>query len=188
MTSPYDATKIHIGPGRLSLTEIKEGATVINCGLTKDGAVLKFLQQIEKVQADQLLGPAGFYISGEECEFETLLAEMEMEQLNIALGGGGTVTDVTAGAAQPGGKKLEFGENAAIKEYVLTYTAPKRTNRALNVVVHLYIAKVHPDASLTFAKNGQLAYKVRFVARPDLTKAAGKQLGYVFDELAVATS
>ncbi|MHB8182862.1 MAG: hypothetical protein ACYDDN_03800 [Candidatus Desulforudaceae bacterium] len=188
MTSPYDATKIHIGPGRLVLTEIKEGATAVNCGFTKDGGILKFVQQVEKIETDQLLGPAGFYISGEECEFETLLAELEMEQLNIALGGGGTVSDVTAGVGQPGGKKLEFGENAAVKEYVLTYTAPKRTNRALNVVAHLYITKVHPDASLTFTKNGQLAYKVRFVARPDLTKGAGKQLGYIMDETAVATS
>lgn len=181
-----DVSKIHIGPGKLTLTPTGGGESV-DCGLTKDGAVLKFTQEIEKLEADQLLGPAGFYITGEECDLETLLAELQMDKLNIALGGSGTVTEVAAGAGQVGGKKLEFGESPEIVEYELEYKAPKRTNRALNIVVKLYIVKVFPDANITFAKNGQAAYKLRCVARPDVAKDPGKQLGYVFEETAVAT-
>jgi hypothetical protein len=180
-----DATKIHVGPGSLTLDP---GGANVDLGYTKDGGVLTFNKSVQNIAVDQLLGPAGFYVDGEECTFETLLQELSMNKLAYAmsLDPATNVSTTAAGLGQKGYDDLGFGENIKVLEKPIEYKAPKRTNPNLFYVIRLHICVIKPNFNLTFAKDGSTAYKFMVQARPDLGQPAGKRLGYVRDETAEA--
>jgi hypothetical protein len=181
-----DATKIHVGPGTLTLDP---DGDAVDLGYTRDGGILTFNKTVEPITVDQLLGPAGFFIPGEECSFETLLTQLSMEKLAYAMGLDPTtyVTTQAADVSNAGYDQLDFGENYEVMEKEIEYRAPKRTNRNLAIVIRLYICVIKPEIELTFAKDGSTAYRFAIQARPDTSKEAGKQLGYFREETAVAT-
>jgi len=177
-------SKIHVGAGTLTLNP---DTVPIDCGLTSEGATLKYSGKLEPIVTDQYLAPVGYYVPGEECTFETILSEASATKLKYALGSANTVSTVAAGAGQVGYDKLTFGGETVVTDYVLEYAAPKRTNRSLNIRIRLYKVNISPDLEMVYKKDGTLGFKLTAMAVCDVTRAAGDQLGYYMEETAVAT-
>jgi hypothetical protein len=178
-----DATKIHVGAGNLVLNP---GIDDIDLGYCSDGGLMNYSAPIEPITVDQVLGPVGFYVPGEESSFETVINELAMSKLRYALGHG-TLTTAAAGVDSKGYDKLEFGGQFVLTEFSMEYRAPKRTNRNLFVRICLYKVYISPEVELTFTKDGKTGYKITLKAAADTTKPAGKQLGYFMEETAEPT-
>jgi hypothetical protein len=176
--------KIHAGAGDLVLNP---DGSPIDVGFTSEGATLTYNAEIEPIKVDQVLSPVGFFVPGEECIFETILSEASAEKLKIALGNAGTVETQAAGASQKGYSQIKFGGNYILTDYVLEYTAPKRTAANLNIKIRLYKVNISPSFEAVFKKDGTLGFKVTFKAAADTTKSAGEQLGYWREETADMT-
>jgi len=177
------ATKIHVGAGNLNLNP---DSSAIDLGFCSDGAMLNYSAALEPITVDQILAPVGYFVPGEECQFETILSEASADKLKYALGYG-TVTTTAAGAAVKGSDKIEFGGNTVLTDYVLEYAAPKRSNRNLYIRVRLLKVNISPELEITFTKDGKTGFKFVAKAVADTTQDAGKQLGYYLEETADVT-
>lgn len=176
-------SKIHVGAGNLVLNP---DSSPIDLGFCSDGAMLNYNAALEPISVDQILAPVGYFVPGEECTFETILSEASAEKLKYALGYG-TVTTQAAGAGTKGYDKIEFGGNTVLTDYVLEYSAPKRSNRSLYIRVRLLKINISPELEIGFTKDGKTGFKFTAKAVADTTQDPGKQLGYYMEETADLT-
>ena len=176
---------IHVGAGTLILNP---DTTPITIDSSSDGATLTYSAELEAISIDQILSPVGYFVPGEECMFETLIAEGTCEMLKLALGATDqTVSTVAPTATDKGYDEIKFGGNYVLTEYVMEYRARKRTNKNLNVVVRLYKVAISPNLELAYTKDGVSYYKLTLKAMADTTKDYGEQLGYYRQENYEAT-
>lgn len=176
---------IHVGAGTLTLDP---DSSPISFDSTNDGATLTYTAELEPINIDQNLSPVGYYVPGEECMFETILAEADATTLKYALGATDqSVTDQAATATDNGYTQVKFGGNYVLTDYVLEYKAPKRNQSGCYVIVRLYIVNISPNLELAYKKDGVSFYKITFKAAADTTKDPGEQLGYYRFEDELAT-
>jgi len=178
-------SNIHVGAGVLTL---EPDSSPISFDSTNDGATLTYSAELEPIQVDQELSPVGYYVPGEECKFETILAEADANTLQYALGATDqSVTDQAATATDNGYTEIKFGGNYVLTDYVLEYKAAKRNQSGCYVIVRLYKVNISPNLELVYKKDGVSFYKITFMAMADTTKSAGQKLGYYRYEDELAT-
>ena len=178
-----DASKIHVGAGNLTLNP---DSSPIDLGFCSDGAILKYSAALEAITIDQVLAPVGYFVPGEECQFETIVSQASADKLKYVQGYG-TVTTVAADADNKGYSKIEFGGNTVLTDYVLEYAAPKRSNRNLYIRIRLLKVNISPELEIAFLKDGKTGFKFVAKAVADTTQDVGKQLGYYMEETADLT-
>lgn len=178
------ASNIHAGAGVLTLNP---DTTPIVLESSSDGATIKFSGELEPIYVDQVLAPVGHFIPGEECTFETMLAEGDATTLKYALASGEAVSTQSADASNKGYNQINFGGTYIVTDYVLEYKAKRRNAANLYVIWRLHKVNISPNIEPAYKKDGVTYYKITIKAVADTTKAAGQQLGYYRQETADVT-
>lgn len=166
---------IHVGPGILQLDP--EGDS-IEYKATEEGGTLSISRDVEFIEIDEAVGAVASYITGEECTFTIQALEVDAEKIKQALGHG-TITTTPAGSAQVGMDELEFGGGFTLLENKLVYTAARRHNPNLNIIIELYKVVAVTDVEKNMQKTGKLTYQVQFRAINDMDQEAGQRLGKI---------
>lgn len=178
------ASKIHVGAGSINLNP---DSSPIDLGFTEEGGTLKYNAELEPLNVDQVLAPVGFFVPGEECDFETILSQSGADKLYYAFGVQSTLSTQVADASNKGWTKLEFGGQYILTEYVFEYYAKKRNAANLYIRIRLHKTFISPNLEPVFKKDGSTGWRFMVKAAADLTKDPGKQLGYYLEETADLT-
>jgi len=168
---------IHVGPGTLKLEPANNGDD-IEYKATEEGGVLAVSRNLEFIEIDEAIGAVGSYLTGEECTFTIQALEVDAEKIKQALGHG-EITTTAAGTGEKGKDELEFGGSFSLLENKLVYTAPRRHNKNLNIIIELYKVVAVTDIEKNMQKGGKMTYQVQFRAINDMDKDAGKRLGKI---------
>lgn len=176
---------IHAGAGTLTLNP---DSSPISIESSIDGATLSYNAELEPINVDQVLSPVGYFIPGEECKFEMMLAEADANKLRLCLGA--TDQSVTTQAADASNKaytEIKFGGNYILTDYVMEYIAKNRKVANCYVRIRLYKVNISPNLEMVYKKDGVTVYKLTLLAVADVTKSVGQQLGYYRHETADVT-
>ena len=140
------------------------------------------------VMIEQSTLPVKRVATEEKVAFETTLAELTGDYLQLAMEGTNTAT--AAGASQVGYEELVAGGKAVLTERSWgmegTYTDAAGVNFPIRI--QIYRATAVLNGSLTFGKADSAGIPLRIDALGDLTKAVGAQLFKVQKVLAAATA
>ena len=193
---------IIIGPARIFYAPIGEALpdeTTIEYGeawggnweeiaLTKTPFTMNRDLSTVDVMVEQSTLPVKRVATEEKVAFETTLAELTADYLQLAMEG--TVTDTAAGAAQVGMEELEAGGQAILTERTWAVEGLYTTTAGVNfpIRIQIYRATAVLNGELTFGKADSAGIPLRIDALGDLSKAVGKQLFKVQKVLAAATS
>jgi hypothetical protein len=179
-----DASKIHVGAGDLTLNP---GTDDIDGGFCSEGATLSYKAGLKPIEVDQELAAVGFFVPGEECQFETILSEASATKLKYAIGSANAVVHTAATGSVKESYQLDFGGETVLTEYSLKYSAPKRTNRNLYITVFLRKVNISPQLEIAYKKDKPIGFKLTALAFADTTQIVGKKLGYYLEEVADVT-
>jgi hypothetical protein len=171
-----DPSNIHAGAGTLTLNPDSEP---VSFDSSNDGATLTYTAELEPIVVDQHLSPVGYFVPGEECTFEMMVAEATATYIRYVLGA--TDQSVTTQSADGDNKaytEIKFGGNYTLTDYVLEYKAKRRNASNCYVVIRLYKVNISPNAEFAYKKDGVSFYKITFKAKADTTKTVGQNLGY----------
>ena len=175
---------IHVGPGELVLT--RDG-TPVTFAATEEGGMLKVTRALEYIEADEVVGRLDAYITGEEAAFEVMCLEQDASLIKESMGHG-TITTTAATASVTGKDEFEFGGGSTLYVSALQYKVPRRNNPNLYITIDLYRVVAEVDVEKKYTKKGKTAFRVRFSALNDMSKAAGKRLGKITIETTAPTS
>lgn len=139
------------------------------------------------VMIEQSTLPVKRVATEEKVSFETTLAELTADLLQLAMGG--TVTDTAAGAAQVGKEELVAGGQAILPEHTWAVEGVYTTAAGVNFPIRLqiYRATAVLNGELAFGKADSAGIPLKIDALGDLTKAVGAQLFKFQKVLAAAT-
>jgi len=168
---------IHVGAGVLKVEDPNTG-NATEYKATEDGATLSIERSVEFIEIAEAIGAVGGYITGEECQLSIQSLEADAEKIKEALGHG-EVTTTAAGAEEKGKDELEFGGSFKLDNKTLTYTAPRRHNQNLNIIIELYNVVAVTNLEPQFQKTSKTGFQVQFRAINDMAKDAGKRLGKI---------
>lgn len=140
------------------------------------------------VMVEQSTLPVKRVATEEKVSFETTLAELTADYLQLAMEG--TVTDTAAGASQVGMEELEAGGQAHLTERTWAVEGLYETATGVQfpIRVQIYRATAVLNGELSFGKADSAGIPLRIEALGDLSKVVGKQLFKVQKVLAAATS
>ncbi|MBK8987383.1 MAG: hypothetical protein IPM39_15120 [Chloroflexi bacterium] len=157
-------------------------------GLTKTPITMNRDLTTVDVMVEQSTLPVKRVATEEKVAFETTLAEITADLLQLAMGG--TVTDTAAGASQVGKEELVAGGAAILPEYTWAIEGLYETAAGVKFPIRLqiYRATVVLNGELQFGKADATGIPLRIDALGDLTKAVGAQLFKFVKVLAAATS
>ena len=164
----YNSDNVLVGVGRLSV----DGSSV---GYTSGGVSLTKASDSFDMEVDQSYAPIGIHKVRESFQIATSLAEATLENLKI-------VWDQTlAIESGPTTETLHWGMNPDVVEHTLEFrgkspSGADRTFFARKAVVFEVGDMAHQKDALTLIP-------VTFRVLPDVTQDAGKEYGYVVDEL-----
>lgn len=139
-------------------TAMASASGFTSLGWTQEGVVAKFEQERMKIYVDELLSPVEERIIGNECMFETTLAEVNADMLALALGADDSdVTDTAAGASQVAVSSHYLNAaNSLVKKWkiVLEGTRYGATDVAHPVRILCTRATIKINGDLNFQKRG----------------------------------
>jgi len=177
---------IHVGAGQLKVEDNNSTDDDVEYKATEEGATLAISRNVEFIEIAEAIGATGGYITGEECTLSVSSLEASAEHIREALGHG-TIETTAAGTTQKGLDELSFGGSFEMFDRKLTYTAPRRHNSNLNIIIELYKVVAVTDMDPQFQKSDPTGFGVQFRAINDMTKDAGKRLGKITIETAEET-
>lgn len=177
--------KIHVGAGNVILNP---ESSPITFDSSSDGGLFTYNGELEPIMIDQVLAPVGYFVPGEECQFETMIAESSATYMQYALGATDqTISTQVADASNKGYSQIAFGGNYILTDYVFEYKAKKRNASNLYIIIRLHKVNISVNLEDSYKKDGVTYHKLIVKAMADTTKDPGEQLGYYREETADVT-
>lgn len=197
----YDVTHIHQGPGDLwiigggapadsatpQLTLAVDGTpdatahpSSIHLGLTDSAITMTITPKIEDIMADQADGPVDRFLTN----ISEMAIEAELQQLDPTIMQNAIPFGVYSTAG--GYKQLTFGGQpipVAASAPCVALIAPKRAVAGKYIVTVLFKATGMVGLSTTIGRAKKAIYKSQWKGLTDLTRAAGRQIGVMYETL-----
>ena len=201
MTTPTVADLI-VGPARVFYAPVGEtlpdensvdygdawGGNWAEVGTTKTPVTAKYEVETAEAMVEQVTAAIKRWITSEKLSFETVLAEMDIDILNLLIEG--TVTTTAAGASQVGMKELEAGNTWIMTEKAWGFEGLYQDDSGNQFPIRLFIyrATARINGDMEFGKADTTGYPLRVEALADVSQAAGKQLMKLQKVTAAATA
>ena len=157
-------------------------------GYTTTPLTMAVNRETYEVSVEQLTIPVKEMITSESLVFESTLAEFTSD--NVLLAFGGTLTETPAGAGQRQMWEIEMGGETDLDLWAFGFEGLYKTdaNENFPVRIFLYKANVVLNGQLQFSKSQEAGIPIQITAKPDDTKAAGKQLVKIQKVIGTATT
>jgi len=187
-TGPADET---VDPGQYAPDDLAYGAewtgNWLPIALTKTPFAMNRDLTTVDVMVEQSTLPVKRQATEEKVSFETTLAELTSDFLQLGMEGSSTVTP--PGAGQVGKEELLAGGQAALTERTWAVEGVYTTAAGLNFPIRLQIwrATAVLNGELSFGKADSTGIPLRIDALGDLTKPVGQQL-FIFQKVTAAAT
>ena len=164
----YNQSNVIIGVGKLSV----DGVSV---GYTSGGVTLIASSDRMDKEVDQSYAPIGIHKIRETYQIRTMLAEATLDNLK-------TVWEQTEAVVESSPTRtLSWGMNPAVIEHTLEFVgkSPEGYERTFSVLK----AVVWEVGEIMHSKDALTTIPVTFRILPDTAQAAGKEYGYIVDQM-----
>jgi hypothetical protein len=133
-------------------------------GTTEGAPTILVTPKLERVLADQAVGPIDVVMTGEAAVIEVTLKESDLTKLRQLLFA----------------RLRDLFVHGTISKRSIAVIFPRRDAAGKFVVCQLYRAYLAEAVPLRFQRGKETAYRVKFVAVPDLSRPAGDQIGNMY--------
>ncbi len=159
-----------------------------NLGYTNAPLAISINRETYEVSVEQLAVPVKEIVTGESATFETTLVEFTGDNMLLAFGG--ELTETLAGVGQVGMTELETGGATTLQLYAFGFEGLHQDddNNEFPIRIFVYKANAVLNGQLQFAKAQEAGMPLQIKAKPDTSKALGKQLYKVQKVHTLATS
>lgn len=158
-------------------------------GATEGGAAITRSYEMNEIQVDQVAGVFDKEVTNWSMSLQTELAEVSLENLQIAWVGASAITTITAvPSGYPNERRLGLGAPTCLPERMIALIVDKREDCAAGdsrVRAYVFwIAQVDgAESSHSYVKGEKAVLPVTFNLLPDPTEEAGEEFGIVLDQL-----
>jgi hypothetical protein len=191
----FKVSEIHQGPGDLwvigtppddteqRLTLAADGTPdaiahpmSIHLGAIASAITVSIQPKIEPIKLDQYDAAVDVFVSELDAKIEAEMAQSETQKLQRALG-------VATYSTAAGYKQITFGGTSVVPTFCVAAISPKRTDATKYIVGMLYRVSATGGIQITISRTKTSFYKVAFTGLCDLERAAGRQIGIVYETI-----
>lgn len=152
------------------------GGAWVYVGFTKTPLSMKYEYEKFEIEVEQSFAPVDRIKKSETLTLETVLAELNLTNLNLVVDG--TVTATAAGAGQVGKEELDAGGVSTLTKRAWGFEGKYVDEDGATFPIRLFIWKgtASMNGDLEFGKDDYAGISLQIEALADRTKSLGQQL------------